>query len=238
MAKQVTSIVSLLGLVQSIIINLVKRVESLGGSEEDVRVLANPDDPIVQRVAETILLHFDRFAWENLPVRYKNWPAICGALRESKLRDHAIVWANALADPEGYAGKRLSRVFLEFWSETEIQGPVPWSLLQESAKEGFILNNPGVSFAEGEAAETMIMHGAIDEYGLPYQEFSNCTSYLTEPTHGETVVKILSLTNESWRDQKVGSVIHWRGADWIMVENYEGADVIGIVPAECIAMDL
>jgi hypothetical protein len=133
MAKSITSIVSFIGLVQSIIINLVKRVESLGGSEEDIRRLANPEDPVVQRVAEAILLVKHE---SQLPKRcFPNWLKICEVMRVGNPTLKRIVELCVSNDPLGEVGRRLVSAFPEYWSDKLIKGPIPLSLLRRAGRQ-------------------------------------------------------------------------------------------------------
>jgi len=228
MSSRSSSIVSILGLVMSIVTNLVNRVVALGGSEEMVRRLANPDNPLVQRIAEMIVRSAGK-GGTNAP--FKNWPAICAALRNRNedSKDEAVVWANTLANPRSKLGRRMSVAFPEFWSETKVQGPVPWSLLLEIGEKNGQKN-------ESEYGKRMLVtFYATQDYGLPYQDLliPPLSSYMRQSP------KPL-IPDHIPNDVEVGSEVEWRGGRWIVVENRFGFgdDNISIVPAECIAMDL
>jgi len=240
MAKSVTSIVSVTGLIQSIIINLVRRVESLGGTEDDVLKLTNPEDPIVQRVAETILQSLGKIA---LPVRFKNWKTICSALRLDTI-DHSVVWANATADAMSDLGRRLAAAFPEFWSETETQWPVPWSLLKEKAVRENLDEFPLLEVGNPDhfnRLHDLVLSGAIDGHDCGYR--LPVKTFVVPGTPAVNAGQPLLPGNLSLQ-AKVGDKVSWCNRECIVVQNFgfgEGAEGEGnfsIVPAECIAMDL
>jgi len=230
MPKPVVSLMQLTGLLQGIVTNLLTELGHLGGGEDDLRILSNSQDPIVKRVAQTILMSLEKY---DPPTLHKNWPEICQALRLGK-PDPAIVWANALARPASRGGRRLAWTFQEFWSFREVHGPVPWSLLQQEAERG------GQEQDSPNGKQMMVLFGAIEKFNLPYQEFfmPPVADYMMRRYVDNGTAEVLPDSIPEQID--VGKTVEWRGAEWIVVENRYGFgdDNLCIVPAECIAMDL
>lgn len=215
MAKAVSSIVSLLGLTVSIFTNLINRVVALGGSEEMVRRLANPDNPLVQRIAEMI---FYSEGGKKSGAPFKNWKAMCEALR-ARDADPFVIWANALADPQSHMGRRLTFAFPEFWSETVVQCLVPWSIFAHAVLPG---NSQMVS--------------VLNRFCILYRNFDFCREEVERDTLNLLPVECLD------HCVHVGYVFSWNRKSWVVVQIFEripGTFFKGIiVPAECLAMDI
>lgn len=190
-------------------------------------------------MAEAILQSLGKF---RPPVQHKNWPAICEALRpeyvgpeDARPCDPAVVWANALANPQSEYGRRLAAVFPEFWSDAEVQGPIPWSMLKEQAARG---NSRDVSGLDPNDPED---HNRLYDIclGLGYSLPFPTVSFACPGTDSWGNYIFPPLPQDFKGEKKVGDMVTWRGSNWIVIQNNErGYGEISITPAKCIAMDL
>lgn len=213
-------------------IGLLRRIERLGGSEDQLIALAGADNELVDWIARMIV---QTDGGRKMDRPYKNWPAICDALRSNGQINKSIVWANALANINGELARRFVLAFPEFWSETEVQGPVPWSVLCETAKKNVILNG-----GPADNWQHMWLWEAL-EFDVPVRELV-AGHYDGLPDWAEMDK---GAGKEVWirpacipLNVVTGMRVEWRGSHWIVIENCEGQDRIVIVPAQCIAMDL
>jgi hypothetical protein len=216
MAKSTSAIVSNLGIIMSIFTNLINRVVVLGGSEEMVRQLANPDNPLIQRIAKMLV---------NQQKTYRpDWPKICEVLRthhkDSVPYNMAkLIISACLSDPVGMYDEKIkfyTPMFCEvcpfFWSEDCKNGPVPISTLNK-LDYGFI-----ICFWPDHA-----QHLAIT---------NECAEHLEIPVFNGDASKYPIYTSLRYRD-----------VDYVVVKNRNNSldekirDIL-LIPKEMVAMDL
>jgi hypothetical protein len=148
---------------------------------------------------------------------FKNWPEIC------RIQDSHVMAALAWVDLESDEAKKLARGFPECFSDSQIQVPVPLSVLREYADS--------VAMAEeGHPADDMLeSYGALKHFNIPSIEFA------TDPSDLISNPPAL-LPKDINKDAKVGETVYYRGKLYLVVENNKnpGVKLMHLAPTDCI----
>ncbi len=153
---------------------------------------------------------------------YKNWPEICKIGKE----DRRIMMAIALVDLKSLIAERIQLAFPECFSKTEIQGPIPISVLREYAgQEGFEEDrNPY-------GHDHLVFYGATGKYKIPVFSFATKDAYsLEDSLTGSGAVSIIP--DSQWLKLDTGQELEWEGAKYLIVDKDD--QFLYIAPAECI----
>ncbi len=194
MAKSTSSIVSILGLVMSIITNLVRRVEALGGSEEMVRQLANPDNPLIQQIAEMIVRN------NRKELLVPHWLNICKALQQPK------------SDPE----HRMAMKNVNAWLSTENDPSNEFSFVHMIGLQGLFPLFWSTSPTFGEKIPLSVisrierdsMNGGVLEFGLHLAITDECSKNMN-----------ISLFERDASKYPIGSVLEYKGGRYVVTHN-------------------
>lgn len=157
---------------------------------------------------------------------YKNWPEICEAGRKHP----ALIALISTLKPKSEFGYRFEQAFPEFFSGTEVQGPVPLSLLlstYEEVHEGEPGSKEGISAIE-----------VFDELGIPFVDFQFRSENIPPLwASDERVVLPTEIAERCY----FRAIIEWENSNFFVAyasKAEEGENYITLIPAECIATDL
>ena len=156
---------------------------------------------------------------------FKNWPEICKLANVDRLLMHCL----ALLDLQSPLASRVAAAFPEYFSETEVRGPVPWSVLQQMGRDMADLPHPELGH------EWMVDSGVFEKLNLPVLVFR------TPRWHKNDGYEDAELFPEEHWYTKTGFVVNIHGRDAVVVQNDDSHTIAGIVylvPAECIRLDL
>lgn len=168
-------------------------------------------------------LVFEKQGWP----RYKNWPAICELGQE----DRMLMLAAATLDMSrtDFLARNIMAAFPECFSEKETRGPVPWSVMRETAMKN--ASKDGGSPSAGiEYMESFHVHRDL---GLPAFGFGTTDQALQAYPE---LLQMLPSTIDPLA--AVGKIVTWHDKQFVVIENNDECDEIWIVPAECVALDL
>ncbi|HSX42324.1 MAG TPA: hypothetical protein VLE93_03155 [Candidatus Saccharimonadales bacterium] len=149
---------------------------------------------------------------------YKNWPAICG------IKDNVMRMAVALIDLETEEGQQFAGALPNYFSETEVDGPIPLSALLRW-ELGWMANN------EGTIAEQFRFNEVVGEFRIPFSIYRTVEGRYDFPL----------LPNDIDYDSLAfAKVIDWRGKKLFVAEYYPESGFMEVVlcPAERIFIDL
>jgi hypothetical protein len=133
----------------------------------------------------------------------RNWPAICQMSRQDQL----LMILIATIDLESAYGKRLAREFSEFYSEKPVQGPIPLSVLRHESFEKYNQECPGQA-----RDDRLYSYDVLTAHDIPHLGFD---------TYGKNAAggDFPPLPENISADAKLGSVVDYKGAKWVIVEN-------------------
>ncbi len=164
---------------------------------------------------------------------YKNWPEINKLAETNRFLMLAVATLDLESDDT--ITQAIVRALPNYFSDKEVQGPVPWSILIKQVELDAV--------ASGSRPENKHMRywGTIEEYHLPqhifYLPYNELTERETSPegyNYGATV-----LPDTIPDDSKIADLVEWNGKKFIVIESIgEPQSSITVVPAECIALDL
>lgn len=156
---------------------------------------------------------------------YNNWPEIC---REGR-KHPALIAFIATLESRGEFSERFKRAFPEFFSETEVRGPIPLSLLlstYEDGNDGEPASQEGISSVE-----------CFYELDIPFLDFKFREENIPPLWASEERVV---LPMEVAERCKFRGFVQWKERSFFVAyasktasENY-----ITLIPAECIDTDL
>ncbi len=172
-------------------------------------------------------LVFEKKGWP----KFKNWPAICELGKKDRLMMMVVATLDLANKNE--STQRIIAAFSECFSETEVRGPIPWSILQHTGSQS--AGEYGARESSGK--DLLITFGALEKFDIPYQIFYYFPDRISD---GDRKEGVLPITDElSEEDPTVGRLIKWRGKSWVIVEDGHDADPasLGIAPVECIDLN-
>lgn len=153
---------------------------------------------------------------------YKNWPEICRIGRLDKLL--MLVLASISTDENDEIAMRLWLGFPECFSETEIVGPFPLSVIRHRADS----NGRFVGVSDG--ANYPGSYDALDN--IPYL----CFEVVTDEREPSGNLEDIWFTWETVALLKQGDAFQWKDKSMVVLE--VSKSWFYIAPAECIALDL
>ncbi len=165
-------------------------------------------------------LIFEKMAWPS----FKNWPAICELGKTNRLAMFVVATVDLSKIKESPSVQRIIAAFPECFSDVEVRGPVPWSLIL--ANDHAYVTREG----QGKVGRYLQSHDAYSEFRIPditYRLDTWCEdSYADEP--------IFPVSAEADKFPEVGEIVVVNGVSVIMVENNDTNGFVVVVPAECI----
>ena len=152
---------------------------------------------------------------------HKNWPKIYAVTFQS------LRWTLALLDIDSEWGELLKTRLPEFFSEEEIQAPVPLSMLRHKADE--------LSLAAGDG----VGHDCLGSEGLGACAAFNIPAFVFGGNGDYEESGRKPLPRELWHLCEVEGIGHlaaYDGGQVVVVENGL-PEYLYLAPAECIALD-
>ena len=148
-------------------------------------------------------------------ILFKNWSEIC------KVKDPHVLAALAWTDLNSDFARKLAAGFPECFSDYEVGGAVPLSVLREYADREALLQG-------GHSAYDMLeSYGATEHFNIPTVEFTTdpYDSLLNPPP---------LLPAEIDKDAAVGTIIQYQGKSYVVVENNKnpGVNMMILAPAD------
>lgn len=154
---------------------------------------------------------------------FKNWPAIC------QVQDWCLRMVLARVDVKSDLGINLQTAFPYCFCETEMKGPVPLSVLQETARQNNIKLNWNIS----EPEEYLYWMDALNDFNIP--SIYGCWSQEHYTKDGNPNTWVL-FSEEFGQQLEFGKVVEFKGQKYFVAELLEsrGMDECCLVPVECI----
>lgn len=157
---------------------------------------------------------------------YKNWPEIC----ELGRRNVRLMMAVATIDMKDPLAARLVDAFPKCFSEAEVHGPIPLSVLREYARRSGFEEDGNLN---GE--DHLVFYHATHHYSIPVVEFA----YMDNWRDGHDIltdVKASPLPNAEWATLHTGDLLAYEGAQYVVVDKDD--EFFCIAPTECIEVNL
>lgn len=156
---------------------------------------------------------------------HKNWPEIC----EIGKRNVRLMMAIATIDMKDPLAARLVGAFPECFSEVEVRGPIPLSILREYARQSGFKEDGNLN---GE--DHLVFYYATHHYSIPVIEFA-----CTDDQGGRDVLTKMEtppIPNTEWMALYTGDLLAYEGAQYIVVDKDD--EFFCVAPAECIDVTL
>ena len=148
-------------------------------------------------------------------ILFKNWSEIC------KVKDPHVLAALAWTDLNSDFARKLAAGFPECFSDYEVGGAVPLSVLREYADREALLQG-------GHSAYDMLeSYGATEYFNIPTIEF---TTNPDDPMRNPPP----PLPAEIDKNATVGTILKYRGESYVVVENNKnpGVNIMVLAPIE------
>lgn len=152
---------------------------------------------------------------------FKNWPAICA------VQDKFVKWAIACLNLNSELGQRIAKQLPEYFTDQEVLGPIPLSVMRQKALEYARTN--GGDLEGGHEFLFLVSYEAIPT-GVPVLSFD---------LYGRNQIgrdfPILPSGISPHAEQ--GEVVVWEGKKFVVLENNDSCEEMHLAPAELIDVD-
>lgn len=176
-----------------------------------------------KRHLETVASLLQRIVFDERGYpRFKNWPEICKLGETHHLLMMAVATADLSQRDKGV--EQLIAAFPQCFSNEEVAGPYPLSLIRADAEES------GRKKGSEHGADYPQSYDAIPAH-IPlhgFDKFGRNKAGLNGPRLPDGIDP----------DAPQGSIVKWEGKEFVVLENNDSCEELWIAPAECIRVDL
>ena len=169
---------------------------------------------------------------------FKNWPEICKIGKSNPLL--MLLIASMDTNKLTELSERVINALPEFFSEKEIQGPVPLSIIKSKTMQEWC-NETGINPTE-DASRCPESHCVLEDLGLPRMIFV-CSGEEVIEKNGEMRMP-KEILDQYTENTKQWDIFTYQGVKIVLAEyrsgdsQYNDCPIDYFVPLECIALDL
>lgn len=168
---------------------------------------------------------------------FKNWPEICKIGKTDPLL--MLLIASTDTDKPTELSERIINAFSEFFSEKEIQGPVPLSIIKnKTIKKWSEEVGRGIDPTECDSSHPQSF-GILNEFNLPCMAFVCAGEEVIEKCGEMRMPR--EILDQYTEKTKQWDVLIYHGTQIVLAEYRSGDNdppIDYFIPLECVALDL